>query len=187
MNINESEADAARLVDERRYKEARRLLLELSEHGSIYSYLTLGWIYEQGVLGRKDIGAAKHWYERAVSVAYPEAYLRLGRLLTDQGELERARKAFEAGAKMRNLGSMYQLGKILLDDAQSPGDVEHGIAWLERAANDGHIYAQRRLVRLKVKNSKSLIGKILLIPLIVRTAINGVKEIRKDVYSDKVS
>ncbi len=93
--IYEDEVRAADLIDQKKFDEAQDLLFRLSEGGSVYASMTLGWFYEMGSAGVKNTNAAKYFYERAVSVGSEEACWRLGGLLVDEGQVALARKAFE--------------------------------------------------------------------------------------------
>ncbi|HWU72310.1 MAG TPA: hypothetical protein VN137_02430, partial [Sphingomonas sp.] len=103
MTQRESEMRAANLVDLKRYDEAQKLLFELSEGGSIYASLTLGWLYEAGAIGPRNAKAARFFYERAALAGDGGAHWRLGSLLARETELAPARAAFRAGAKMGHL------------------------------------------------------------------------------------
>ncbi|MES2057265.1 MAG: tetratricopeptide repeat protein [Pseudomonadota bacterium] len=181
------ESHAASLIAKKRYDEAQSLLYTLSGQGSVYSLLALGWMHESGAIEPKDTKIAKSYYERAALEGDSEAYLRLGRLLMNEGERPQARAAFEAGAEMGNLGSMYELGIALLEGAGGTASDERAIAWLKRAAEEGHIFSERKLISIEATQSRSLIERILLIPRILVLATKAFKVGFRDVYSDKLS
>ncbi len=49
---------------------------------------------------------------------------------------------------------------MMVDGGGAPTEVDAGIAWLEKAAANGHIFAQRKLLVIKERNSKSMFEKL---------------------------
>lgn len=185
MTQHESEFHAESLVDQKRYDHAQKLLYELSERGSIYASLTLGWLYEAGAIGPRNAKAARFFYERAALAGDGGAHWRLGSLLARETELAPARAAFRAGAEIGHLGSMYRLGNMLREGEGGPQADEEGLFWLERAAKSGHLFAQARLLSIEAERSKSLAAKASRMRQRIAIMIRYAKEARKNIHSEK--
>lgn len=168
------------------HEEAVRLLLPLAERNSEYALLALGWIHETGATGARDEDAAQTYYERAAAGGSASAYLDLGRLLLARGEEPQARSVFAAGAERGDIPCMSKLGKMMVEGRGGPADIAAGTAWLEKAAAQEHIFAQRALLGIKLHNAKSIFEKLSVTMKIASLAKDGAVEMSKDPRSDKV-
>jgi TPR repeat protein len=198
LNNDECKSDLARLVNnaeekladeafkEGAYEKAIRLLRPLAERNSVFALLTLGFICETGVTGPPDWDTARSFYERAAAQGSGSANFELGRLFKGQGEEAQARAAFEAGAELGDLPSMERLGRMMVAGRGGAIDVDAGTAWLEKAAARGHIFAQRTLLGLEARKTKSLFRKVAIAVKFVALGVKGAKEMSKVPNSDKV-
>jgi len=186
LHDNGVERLAAQAIDEGACEEAIRLLLPLAERNSEYALLTLGWIYEIGATGSSDMDVARSYYERAAAEGSAAAYLDLGRILLAQGDESGARSAFQAGAERGDIPCMSKLGRMMVEGRGGRTDVAAGSAWLEGAAAQGHVFAQRTLLGIKLRNSDSVVEKLSLNIRIAALAKKGAKEMLKDPRSDKL-
>jgi TPR repeat protein len=177
---------AAQAIEEGAHKEAVRLLQPLVERNSEYALLTLGWIYETGVIGAPDKDSAQAYYERAAAEGSAAAYLDLGRLLLARGEESQARSAFETGAERGDVPCMSKLGKMMVEGRGGPIDIGEGSKWLKNAAAQGHILAQRTILSLEERNAKSMLEKLLIKIKVAALAARMAREMLKDPHSDKV-
>jgi TPR repeat protein len=174
--ITGNEEDRAyQAIEERDYDMARSLLESVAARNSIYSQLTLGALYEAGNLGPPNLKTALSYYERAANQGSAEAQRRLGRILVDQGEALSARTVFEQGAEAGNVSCMYWLGKLMLEGRGGAVEVCRGIDWLERAAAEGHVFAKRELLRLRIQTSRSIFRRSIVWLQIVMLAIKAGK------------
>lgn len=179
-SLAERENLAWSLFDLKRYEEAERLLHELADEGSAYSSLFLGIMSETATVRPTNIKVAKYYYERAGREGDPEGYLRLGYLLSKQGELAQARAAYEAGAESGNVGSIFRLGRMVLKGDGGLADAERAEALFKCAAKEGHLYSQGELLRIATARSRSLVDKLLFIPRMIRIARKVYREMRRN-------
>jgi TPR repeat protein len=177
---------AARAIENQAYEEAIRLLRPLAESNSEYALLSLGWLYETGAVGDPDREAARLHYKRAADNGSAPACFELGRLLSRQGEEVQARLAFETGAERGDVPSMSRLGRMMVEGRGGPTDSRAGSAWLEKAAAEGHILAQRTLLGIEERNAQSVFEKLSVKMKIASLAKKGAGEMLKDPSSDKV-
>jgi uncharacterized protein len=168
------------------YEDAVRLLAPLARRNSEYALLSLGWIYETGATAAPDKDAARSYYARAASHGSAAGCFGLGRVLLRQGDEAKARAAFRAGAERGDLSSMSELGRMLLEGRGGPSNAEEGWGWLERAAEQGQVFAERTLLAIENDNARSLKQKLSVKLKILRLAVRGAGEMVRDRYSDKV-
>lgn len=186
MNLEESERYAAELIEREEYHEAERLLSSLSDQGSVYAPKALAWINENGCTGNKDVKAAQWFYEQAISRGSTEALLDLGLLLSKEGRQNEARVVFEQGAERGNLGCLGELGWMLANGIGGDTRKAEGREMLEQASNQGHLFAQRRLISLDFSNSPSFPKRIALFGRLLKMAWRAFFELRKDRRSNKI-
>jgi uncharacterized protein len=187
LDDDRAERLAVQAMEKEDYEEALRLLLPLVERNSEYALLLLGWIYATGATGITDMDTARSYYEHAAAQGSTRAYLGLGRLLLAQGDESQARAAFEAGAERGDIGAMSALGGMMVKGRGGPADIAAGSAWLEKAAAQGHIFAQRKLLSIEGRNARSIFAKLSVRMKIVLLVIRGMREMLKDRQSDKLS
>jgi TPR repeat protein len=154
---DEHQAYAA--IQQGEYEQARCLLEPLAARGSVYSLVTLGLLYEFDYLGSPDLKSATLYYERAADLGSTEAHYHLGRILVEQGDEPSALNSFTQGAESGSVSCMYWTA-LLVRRANERSDEEQGAAWLKRAAEQGHFYAKRDLLRHTMRNSQSAAGKV---------------------------
>jgi TPR repeat protein len=75
---------------------------------------------------------------------------------------------------------MSSLGKMMVYGRGGPIEIDAGIAWLEKAAANGHILAQRKLLLIHLGNSKSLFHKLYLRIKLARLAAKAAREMSND-------
>ena len=186
MNLEESELYAAQLIEREEYREAERLLSSLSDQGSIYALKALAWMNENGCTGNKDTKAAQWFYEQAISMGSTDALLDFGVFLSKEGRQNEARTVFEQGAERGNLGCIGELGWMLVNGIGGDTRKAEGREMLEEAANQGHLFAQRRIISLDLSNRPSFIKRIALFGRLLVVAWKAFFELYKDRRSNKI-
>ena len=186
MSSENNEQLAWQAMEAGAYDRAVRLLLPLTQHNSEWALLTLGWIYETGAAASPDVDAALSLYTRAVEQGSAAACFDLGRVLLARGEEVSARSAFKKGAERGDFPAMTELGRMLLHGRGGPSNAEEGWNWVERAAEQGNLFAQRTLLAIEDDNAHSITAKFFVKLKILRLALKGGREIARDPYSDKL-
>lgn len=186
FSVEERELLAFQAIQLENYKDAYKLLLQLIDDNSGYAFNTLGSFYETGTVVPLDKIAACSYYQRAVNENYISAFSRLGSILFDTGDIAYARSVFESGAKLGSLPCMYQLGVMMIEGQGGDVDQSQGRQWLKKAAQEGHIFSQRRIIGLEVRESKSIISKIMSASKILGLIGPALKEYIKDSDSEKL-
>jgi enhanced entry protein EnhC len=133
-------------TDANQMKQARDIYQALADRGSADGQMKLGYMYEQGLGGVKDIAQAAVWYEQAAVQDQAIAQYRLGRLnqlgwLAPQPDYEAAKKWY-AEAIPEYLPAAVALG-FLYDTEEN--NYQHAQVDYEIAANKGDAVAQYNL------------------------------------------
>jgi hypothetical protein len=118
--------------------EARKWFLKAADQGHSDAQTYLGYMFEEGIGGTKDLVKAREWYQKAAAQDDANAQNSLG-CMYEQGEdpaqaLAWYQKAAAQGhaAAQFNLGRMYEYGLgVDKDPAQA-------LAWYQKAADQGH-------------------------------------------------
>jgi uncharacterized protein len=178
------EVDAWRAMQAGNYEKAARLYEPLAAQGSETALICLGSMYERGRLGVRDEEKAISLWEKAASAGSAPAKYRLGRLFKNKGDFSSARKWFVEGAKQNHKPSLYMGGRMLM--CGQGGDVEShtGRTWMLLAADGGHVFAQRDLLRMQIRDSRSLWTRLRLYRELVRLIFSGAARYAREPYSE---
>ena len=188
MRLDDADVErlAGQAIEKEDYAEAFRLLQPLAERGSEYTLLTLGYIHRRGIDGAPDWDSARSYFERAAAEGSVPAHHYLGRLFMGRKEDTKALEAFRAGAELGDLPCMSDLGRMLVKGRGGPVDLEEGREWLEKAAAKGHFFAQRAILALRMRNTRSLLEKLSVWREILLLGVRAVRKACKDPHSDKI-
>ena len=180
MNIDSEERLAYELLEAGDYHQAQQLLLSLAQQDSVYAWNALGWMHHRGAIGQIDNSESISCYRKAAEGGFSEAFFSIGVILLEKGDEQGALQAFEEGANLGDLRSMYWLGHFLIDTDRTDFEKEEGLVWLKRAAAKGHLFAQRRILSIEMKSEKSLLKKLILalkvLPLTYRSTVLFLKD-----------
>lgn len=179
FDTNAQEKAAEQAFQKGKYEEAIRLLKPLAERNSAYALCNLGYISELGLAGAPDKQAALVYYKQAAAQGDAAAYFSLGRLLSEQGEQTEARAAFQAGAERGDLSSMSRLGRMMVDGRGGPADLESGIAWLQKAATEGDLLSERKLLTIEARRTGSILRRLSIRMKIAALSISWAKQMSK--------
>lgn len=161
------------------YEKAFDLLHAASDDDDADIHEALGWLYESGNAGLADYELAKKHYSCSAAKGSADALNRLGKMLKRRGAIDEAERAFREGAEIGDLPSMCDLGLLLVENAE-PESSKEGISWIQKSAENGHLYAQRWLLLQKRKVTKSLVTKFKITVQIFRINMRGTRTILKD-------
>lgn len=178
------EQHAWQAMNEGAYEESAKLFEPLAKRGSEMALINLGWMHHKGHLGRPDLDKAISYYERASNGGSARAKHYLGRALIEKNESQRARAVFVKGAGLGNTPCMFMAGKMLVRGQGGEPDIQGGVAWLTRAAESGHVHAQRELLRLEMRNAPSLWQRMLTLRKIIRLVFANASRAANDQSDD---
>lgn len=186
LSVEEVEKLAFEAIQSEKYDDAYNILLPLSEKNSGYALSVIGSFYETGTIVPIDKNIARSYYEKAVKEEYITAFCRLGDLLVEIGDTAQARIIFESGAKLDSLPCMYQIGVMMIEGQGGAVDQTQGREWLRKAAEKGHIFSQRRIIGFEIRESKSIVSKIIAALKILGLMLPAFKEHMKNPDSNRI-
>jgi TPR repeat protein len=145
-------AEAARLYGEKRYEEALSQYTLLAEQGDEFAARWAGWIISKGFCTRNDPQEAIRYYELAAASGSSVAWFELGSMYAQVKEYQKAAEWYERSAAEGYLPALYRLGRCYHFGKGVDQHEDKALAYFEKAASGGHIFAKgwlmrRRLVR----------------------------------------
>jgi TPR repeat protein len=158
MHLEETRAWEALKAE--KYQEAALLYEPLVARGSLDALINLGWMFNRGHLGAPDPQKAMSLWEQAARMGSVDAKFRIARTLIANGESLRARALFLEGAELSHKPCMYWAGRMEVRGQGGPTNHEAGVALLKRAADSGHVYARRDLLRLELTDAGSVLERL---------------------------
>jgi TPR repeat protein len=133
---------ANRLFQSKNYKGALDIYLKF---GGRRNCSRVGWMYELGLGTAKDLQKAEYWYRKAVNNGNSVGYYYLARLRHVAGNYTEIRPLLEKADNyppaLYHLGLLYEFGQGARQDPDT------AFQYYEKAAEKGHVYAQRRILR----------------------------------------
>ncbi len=134
-------------------EEARALSEPLANSGDVKAATMMGFLFEQGLGGKRDEARAVAYYRQAAEKNDPDALLALGRLgLEGKGHIDAAEaQAFLSRAAESGRGdAASMLGVALLNGRFGRRDVAGAVKWLKRGADAGDADAAYALAVLEI-------------------------------------
>lgn len=128
--------------------EAIPLLQRAAQSGHPGALNAMAEMYETGEGLTQSFTTAQAYFEQAAAAGSVQAQRNLGLhyiRFEDHRDFTKALDWLERAAQQDDAESQYLLGRFLLDGKGRPEDDEQGIKWLLRAAEQGHVWAQRFL------------------------------------------
>jgi len=162
LKVKEVEFAAFESIETKEYKKALDLLECQKEVDSEFTLTALGWLYQTGSGGVEDKEQARLFYRQAAEIGSIDAHFRIGMLYLEERDDEAARAAFREGANLTHFPAMTKLGEMLIDGRGGPADIEQGMKILNLAAEQRHVMARLKLIRIAYSNEKNIIRKLFL-------------------------
>ncbi len=169
-----------------RYKDAVPALSVLADLDDVNALLALAWLNETGMSGAQNLEVAKTLYQRAGEGGSSDAWYRLGRIFKKSNDLHAALVTFKRGADQNYLPCISALGLLMIRTAQNQDQMSEGMRWLTEAAEQGHFFARKKILDLKLENENSLFVLLNILAKVIRLGIEYRIEIMKNKYSPKV-
>ena len=177
---------ARRLCDSGKHREAIELCAPHALKGDKDCSCLIGWIYLTGGGGiSKDLGLACKWLEPVASQRYPPASYLLGAAYFQLKDYEKSIKCYESAGNSGYSAGFYQLSKMYQSGFGVEACVSRAKTYREKAAQDGHIFAQRELVLERFRYAKTFSEKVWAGIQLVRTIFYGVRVAVSQPYSEK--
>ena len=123
-----------------RMEEARALSEPLANAGDSKAATMMGFLFEQGLGGKKDEPRAVAYYRQAAAKNDPDALVALGRMgLENKGQISAAETQtfLSRAADVGRADAAGMLGRAMLDSRFGKRDAAGAAKWLKRAADGG--------------------------------------------------
>jgi TPR repeat protein len=174
------------LYEAGKHKEALEQYRALAEHGSVDAQVFVGWMYQRGLGATANREEARRWYKKAAEAKSAEAIFYLGKLHFADKQYADALRHFEDATKQNyapaiyRLGRMYELGKgVGIDERKA---YEH----FERAAQLGHLFAQRAIAGRMIKGSYGITKIPQGLYRLFKTLWDAAKVANKDEHDERI-
>jgi TPR repeat protein len=126
------------------YTVALKWLFKAAEQNDSVSQKFLGWSY----WSKNDNDNALKWYGKAAQQGDNEALFGVGIILLTKGDVTQAISYFQDAANKGFYRAAFWLGEIYFYGRGVQKDNQTALEWYARAADSGHIYAQRMVLRI---------------------------------------
>ncbi len=136
-----------------RMEEARALSEPLANAGDSKAATMMGFLFEQGLGGKKDEARAVAYYRQAAEKNDPDALVALGQLgLETKGQISAAetQSFLTRAADVGRADAAGMLGGAMLDGRLGKRDAAGAAKWLKRAADGGEADAAYALALLEI-------------------------------------
>lgn len=136
-----------------RMEEARALSEPLANSGDSKAATMLGFMFEQGLGGKKDEARAVAYYRQAAEKNDVDALIALGRLgLDHKGQIspEETQAFLSRAAELGRTDAASLLGRALLNARLGKRDTAGAVKWLKRGADGGDADAAYTLGILEI-------------------------------------
>lgn len=110
--------------------------------------LKLGEMYANGTLVAKDPAKSQELMQSAAAQNYAPAMLALGELAKQQKQFSDAKTWYTKAADTSNASAQLALGKLLLASDNPLRNPQEAATWLEKAAKNGSVEAQKLMENL---------------------------------------
>jgi uncharacterized protein len=187
LGLAEAEGLAREAFDREEYRDAFALLNPYSAQDSIFTLMSLGWLYDTGQGGISDKDLALSFYQRCALLGGNYSYYYIGVLEFGRGDLKAARVAFSHGAIQEHLASMSMLGEMMIAGQGGAIEVDEGISILAKCAKQGHIMARLKLLRREIHMTDGIFKKFILQIRYLGVLISSIKEVLHDRHSPKLT
>ncbi|MDX2252506.1 MAG: tetratricopeptide repeat protein [Nitrospira sp.] len=166
---SEQLAEAARLYDKKRYEDALAQYALLAEQGDEYAARWAGWIIYKGLCARNNPQEAIHYYLLAAQSGSTVAWFDLAAMYARVGEYQKAIEWYERSAAEGYLPALYRLGRCYQSGKGVNQNEEKALAYFEKAASQGHIFAKGQLMRRRlVRDYGRILGSVFLQVLVLQ-------------------
>jgi len=171
---------ASALFEEDRYEEAFEKYRGLAEKGTVTAQLLLGWLYQVGKGVQQNVAEAKKWYEKAAITQSPQAQFYLGNLFRTMGEYNQVLDWLERSAAQGYSPAIYLLGQLYYMGEGVDLDKQKASEYFKRAAEKGHLFAQRNIAYDMIKGRHGMAR----IPLGVLLMVRGLWQVIRVTFTD---
>lgn len=161
ISFNELLANASRAYSTGKFAEAFSLYKDLAQGGHAESQVFVGWMLLEGKGVVSNPTEAAQWFERASSLGSPQGGFYWARYLTAQGRHCDAFNWYQKAAALNYLPAIFWVGYAFAKGKGTSPDIQKAYKYLERAKEQGHLYAQRELAVLDLQGHRGFMCRLI--------------------------
>ncbi|MGH9988237.1 MAG: tetratricopeptide repeat protein [Nitrososphaeraceae archaeon] len=177
---------ASDLFQEERYEEAFERYRVLAENGSVSSQVLLGWMYHAGKGVQQSLEEAEKWYRKAAATNSPEGQFYLATVHRTKQNYDEAIEWLGKSASQDYSPAIYLLGKLYYTGEGVIVNRAKAFEYFERAAQKGHLFAQRNIAYDMIKGHRGIFRIALGVLILAQVLWSAVKVGLKDPDSNVV-
>ncbi len=181
-----SAADAKRLYDSGKHREALELYLRLAKGGNVECQAFVGWMYAKGARGvEQDYERAREWLSQAAQSGEADILYLLAVADHHLHNYEEAIRSYRKAAELGYSAAYYQLGRMHRAGTGFDRNKDKAYELFDEAAKRGHLFARREIAFALMKGYKGLAQVPKGLMLFLRNVIQGALTAAKDPYSER--
>lgn len=147
---------ASALWDGGMLKEAKRKFRAGAESGDPDCQVNLGYFYEQGIGGPRNLEEALRWYRRAVRRGHASAAANIGILYREQNRPRLAAKWLEKAVALGNRDALLDLGRLYLEEFDNHTAARR---YLQRVRTARNVSEHTRAAAERLLDASPVIGE----------------------------
>lgn len=179
-------ADAKRLYESGKHREALELYLRLAEGGNVECQAFVGWIYSGGARGvEQDWKQARTWLSRAAESGKADILYLLAVADHNLHDYKGAIKSYQKAAELGYSAAYYQLGRMHRAGTGFDQNKDKAYELFDEAAKRGHLFARREIAFALMTGYKGLAQVPKGLMLYLRNIVQAFRTAMKDPYSEK--
>lgn len=169
-----------------RYDDARAAFVQLVTEGEQQALLYLGWMHERGLGVPADAVQARACYRSLCDAGDPAACYYAASLEFRHGNSGQALGLFLSAADAGHPSAAYWAAALYGGEGGHARDPERETHYLEKAAQLGHAFARRDLVKRRLRGPGSVRSKVLAALQYGWTLFSGITKIARDADDPRV-
>lgn len=168
------------------YDEAFDLYNRLARTGSVESQVFLGWMYENGLGINKDQEKAFSNYQNAAKLGSVNGQFYLAKSYAKKNNFTEAVEWYLKAAEKEYSPALFRLGWVYDIGRGVNKDKTKALSYYRRAADQGHIFAQKQLAFLLMQGSEGLLARFRGIANLLKYTISLIFIAMKDSHSERI-
>lgn len=145
--------EAIRALDAKNYGLARELFQCFGDNKD--AQLQLGFLYQEGLGGERDLDKAQEIYHNLASAGDSKGMYFLGKLFLNTGQLLESLRYLEQSAQSHHVSGAFWAAELHHGLHGHPIDEKKYRFFIKQAADLGHIYAMRNVALDNMRDAKT--------------------------------
>lgn len=159
LALHQQLENARHLYEAKKYREALDIYLSVAKIESPAQtdiFLQLAGMFGNGRGASKDLAQAGQWFERAANAGSVQGTYGVFAVRCHQGRYTEAKDWAERAANQGFTPAIYRLGRLYEAGKGVNADRKRGRGYIEQAAAQGHLLAQRHIALSLLRGERGL-------------------------------